>query len=368
MKWPQLPSKLSPYCLKFTQHVAQFIQKQSPLGKWQQHSWSLAVSGGIDSVSLAYALAIIAKRKLLAAHQIPNQLIHINHKSRATHEHERESKSLGELSHILGLKFISYEAPQTTIGASELVWRDLRKFFFQEHAKQYSQYILQAHHLDDSWEWALLQSMKSSNPKHSLGIPFRHGPFMRPFLCVTKKQITKFASQLNIPHFRDETSADLRLERNFLRLQITPTLQKRYPSYLKFYAFQSQQKAHEYHLAWREVDEGKWFFESQNSKFFLWTPDKRKKDLLLPLNEMRLAIEYLSNSHRGKHAAQLQQLQQTWINHRKGPVDFSGDVQVKILKDFQILFYRRGFIWNDSIALFSFKKWSELFLGNRETN
>ncbi|MDH4466965.1 MAG: tRNA lysidine(34) synthetase TilS [Bacteriovoracaceae bacterium] len=386
MKWPQLPKKLTPYTLKFTQHVARFLESQMPLGKadkWRKSSLSspvsVAVSGGVDSVSLVYVIALLRdqERKIFKGQSqcfdklTKVNLIHVNHKSRPPKQHQQEANALNDLAKQLGMEFSLYESPTPTVGQNELDWRNLRKIIFSHHAQTFSQKIFQGHHLDDSWEWSFLQNLKSSHPQHSLGIPFKSGPLIRPFLCVTKKQILHFARDLKIPYFKDETQTHLNFERNFLRSQITPIIEKRYPKYLKFYALQSMQKAHEYQLSWKKIAGGSWCqiqtFKEQQPTVFIWRADVRDKNSLLPNSEMRSMIEYLSNTHRGKHAAQLAQLSDTWRNHKSGPVSFSGGVEAKIIKDFKIIFYKRSesqalgaYLSSDpKLALLDFKKWPE---------
>jgi tRNA(Ile)-lysidine synthase TilS/MesJ len=53
--------------------------------------------------------------------------------------------------------------------------------------------VVTAHNLDDSFEWWLLQNLKSGRVKSSLGIPLVRGHYLRPFLCVSK--ISAYAQQ-----------------------------------------------------------------------------------------------------------------------------------------------------------------------------
>jgi tRNA(Ile)-lysidine synthase len=350
MKWPQIPQKLPPFSYKFTLHLGHFLAQnlRSP-----QKTWAIAVSGGIDSLSLLYALAILKRQKCREIGEL--QLVHINHRSRPASEHALEKSALKNLAEQLNIAFFYYEATQDGRDSGEWEWRKLRKHFLKEHSLKHQANIIEGHHLDDSWEWHFLQQAKSGDPKKSLGIPYRSGPVIRPFMCVTKKQIGQFARELSIPFFADQTSLNLNLERNFLRANITPMMQARYPKYLKFYALQAQLKAEALDLSWLKIDHGKWSKQEVegNVVAFLWQSESKSKSSVLPRQAILQALGILSPKKRGSFASQISQLQNAWSNHRSGPIHFSGGVKAKIIKDFRIVFYV-----GDSISLL--EEWVEL--------
>jgi len=350
MKWPQIPQKLPTFSYKFVHQVAKFLQFNHGFQrKVFPKKWCFAISGGVDSVSLLFAFLILRNhasfKKIISRVGLVDEwnleVAHVNHRSRNQREHQMEIQAIAQLCKLYGLPFYVYESERDLKDSNEEEWRSVRKHFLLEHAKKTSSLIVEGHHLDDSWEWSFLQTLKTGDPRHSLGVPYGNGPMIRPFLCVSKKQIKKFAKSLSIPFFKDETSTNMNLERNYLRSKVRPILDKRYPSMLKFHAIQAQIKAQNLGLSWVKLAKGEWWIScfSKDLKILLWCCNSQSRNSVLPKDELLKGLEYLSNHHRGKFSAQLGQLQEAWKNNRSGPIHFSGGLQVKILKNFQIIFF-----------------------------
>ncbi|WP_438893622.1 ATP-binding protein, partial [Bacillus cereus group sp. BC326] len=60
---------------------------------------------------------------------------------------------------------------------------------------------------------------------------FSQGQLLRPLLTVTRQQIEQFAQSHQLSSVNDESNADLRYDRNFLRHQVAPILTQRWPSF-----------------------------------------------------------------------------------------------------------------------------------------
>ena len=94
--------------------------------------------------------------------------------------------------------------------------------------------LLTAQHLDDQAETLLLQLLRGSGTKGLSAMP-RIKPFGRGFLCrpildYRKKDILDYARQHQLNWIEDESNAEERFDRNYLRHTVLPLLEKRWPA------------------------------------------------------------------------------------------------------------------------------------------
>lgn len=96
--------------------------------------------------------------------------------------------------------------------SQEEYWRNERYNFFSKYS---SEPIILAHHLNDCVETWVMTSLRG-NP--SL-IPY-HNPkynIYRPFLMVSKKEITEWSKRKNVEWVLDSSNNDTSLNRNYVR-------------------------------------------------------------------------------------------------------------------------------------------------------
>ena len=90
--------------------------------------------------------------------------------------------------------------------------------------------ILLAHHRDDVFETILLRLFRGTgvdglsglNEKRSLG----KGEIIRPFLNLSKSDLEIFVHKNDLPFVEDDTNLNNDFDRNFLRNEIVPSLEK----------------------------------------------------------------------------------------------------------------------------------------------
>ena len=97
--------------------------------------------------------------------------------------------------------------------------------------------LLLAHHQDDQVETLVLQLLRGAGP-HGLAamgdaVPFQAGRMIRPLLDVTRTQIELYAREKQLHWIEDPSNASDAFDRNYLRRQVMPLLEKRWPSYRK---------------------------------------------------------------------------------------------------------------------------------------
>jgi tRNA(Ile)-lysidine synthase len=94
-------------------------------------------------------------------------------------------------------------------------------------------WLLTGHHLDDQVETLLLNLLRGSGPDGLAAMPevrrFAAGWLVRPLLDVTRGELAAFASLRKLAWLDDPANAILDFDRNFLRQEILPRLEGRWP-------------------------------------------------------------------------------------------------------------------------------------------
>ncbi len=94
--------------------------------------------------------------------------------------------------------------------------------------------LLTAHHRDDQAETLLLQLLRGSGPAGLAGMPelapFGPGWHLRPLLAFDRSTLHDYAYAAGLEWTEDDSNSDSRYDRNFLRQQVIPLLQRRWPS------------------------------------------------------------------------------------------------------------------------------------------
>lgn len=93
-------------------------------------------------------------------------------------------------------------------------------------------YILTAHHLDDSLETFLINFTRASGLDGLTGIPKQNGYIIRPLLAFSRNEIETFAKENTIKWREDSSNASDKYLRNKLRHDVIPILKELNPSLL----------------------------------------------------------------------------------------------------------------------------------------
>jgi tRNA(Ile)-lysidine synthase len=94
--------------------------------------------------------------------------------------------------------------------------------------------VLLAHHADDQAETLLLQLLRGAGPRGLAAMPvFTPGKpaFLRPLLRTERTTLAAYARARSLSWIDDESNAQRRYARNFLRHEIAPRLGERFPGY-----------------------------------------------------------------------------------------------------------------------------------------
>lgn len=115
--------------------------------------------------------------------------------------------------------------------STQMAARTLRYEWFEKIRKENNYHsIATAHHLDDQLETILLNITKGTGIKGLTGMQAKNGSIIRPLLEVSKQQIIDYAKENNITFREDSSNASDDYQRNLIRHQIVPQLQKINPS------------------------------------------------------------------------------------------------------------------------------------------
>lgn len=298
----------------FFNHVSQFIsgvcRPSSLLGEHM-----IAVSGGLDSMTLLWFAARLHHEGIIGS----VRAVYVHHQTRVGQD--REQKLVQDFCKELSVPF----------KALKISWDDGRapKSNFEDRARQKRRQVLlnelkkseklwMGHHLDDSYEWWLMQRSRSTNLRTSLGIPVRNGHIVRPFLCVTRKQIEKVAAFEGIKFIQDPTNNSLRFDRNYLRHEVIPRIKKRYPKFLKHYAHMANAGAQNLGVS---------LLHQGYNNIFVYADGAMLVGEKFVEYEIRELIHQFSNVKRGELTESILKMQKAIAKHKKGPFDFSGGVR-----------------------------------------
>jgi len=309
------------YTDRVVKHLASFVKEYSLFKK--ESELLLAVSGGIDSIMMLHGIHELRRY----GYSCSVRVININHGTRA--EQADEAQLVSDICNGLGFEFKGFNLDGLDTESNfENNARKMRYQVFDE-IKKPNELLLLAHHIDDSYEWSILQSLRSSSVDGAIGIPVVNGSIRRPLMCLTKKQITRYAKVFDLPYLEDPTNEQTKHERNFLRHQIISGLGNRHPQYLKHYVYRQNELARRLgkHLIHSEKNaftcrKGNGFAEIYNISSGL---DFSGFDY-----SVIKAVQFLNGEGRGTLQSQIQKIKQAMLNNKYGPLTLTGGMKAYI--------------------------------------
>lgn len=208
------------FLAKLRQQLAELERACSPSGL------AVAFSGGIDSRVL-----------LEGCHRLelglPLRALHVDHGLQA--ESSRWAEHCRNVAGVLG---VDIEVAGVTVHADaghsiEAAAREARYAALGALLSP-DEMLLTAHHEDDQLETVLLRLIRGAGVRGLRGV-LEHGQFAggyigRPLLAFSKTEIADAANQWGLDWIEDPSNRDERFDRNFLRSNLVPVLQQRWPS------------------------------------------------------------------------------------------------------------------------------------------
>ena len=183
----------------------------------------VAVSGGLDSVTLLHLLCKLNFNNLIVAH--------VNHKIRTgSNGEELFVKNLcGNLKVPFYKKCLNPYAANKKSNIENWARIERYSYFFEILTQTCSKWIMTAHHANDQVETLFMNMAKKTGVQGLAGIAEQNEHILRPLLRFEKKDIRKFALKMGYSFFEDPSNNDIRLSRNFIRHEIVFPWQKSNP-------------------------------------------------------------------------------------------------------------------------------------------
>jgi tRNA(Ile)-lysidine synthase len=200
----------------------------------------VALSGGIDSIALLAALAgepsadVRPRKAARSRRRAPRiRAVHVHHGLHPNAElwtaHcEKAAAQLGVPLTVLRVKVARPRGSSLEAAARAVRYEALAS------ALQPGEVLLTAHHEDDQLETVLLQLMRGAGVAGLAAMPevapFAGAWLVRPLLSCSRAEIEDWVRAQGLTWVDDETNADERLDRNYLRRRVLPALRERWPS------------------------------------------------------------------------------------------------------------------------------------------
>ncbi|MEM8764584.1 MAG: tRNA lysidine(34) synthetase TilS [Bacteroidota bacterium] len=220
---PKTPNLADKVLTGFQNH----IEKQFPFLK--KASLIIACSGGLDSVVLTNLCHAMGLRLILA---------HCNFNLRGAESDADEDfvVALGKRLSI-PVKTISFETEKEKSKRNESVQmtaRTLRYEWFNTLVSEgVGEYVLTAHHLDDTLETFLINLSRGTGIQGLTGIPEKQGYVVRPLLQSSRKELLSYAKAQGLSWREDQSNQDTKYLRNQIRKDIVPALKEIRPDFLE---------------------------------------------------------------------------------------------------------------------------------------
>lgn len=198
----------------------------------QPRKFVLAFSGGVDSRVMLQLLAHFQNRY----RDIQCIAVHVHH---GLSEHADSWQQQCERWASDAAIPLYVERVNLQLGSRVSIEQAARDARYQALNKyiEADDVLLTGQHCDDQVETFLLALKRGSGPAGLSAMAqageFGQGFMIRPLLSVPRHEIEEFAKVEKLEWLEDESNQDTKFDRNFLRHQVTPQLNQRWPGFRK---------------------------------------------------------------------------------------------------------------------------------------
>lgn len=190
----------------------------------------VAVSGGADSVALLCACERVATRL-----GIRIEAVNCNFHLRGE-ESDRDSAFTAELCDRLGIRLhcldynVALYMEQHPGLSTEMACRELRYAdFFRICLEEGLERVAVAHNADDDIETMMLAMMRGSGTRGLRGMDDDNGRVIRPLLGIPRAEIEAYLAAIGQDFITDSSNLTSDYRRNFIRREVLPLLESRWP-------------------------------------------------------------------------------------------------------------------------------------------
>ena len=178
----------------------------------------IAISGGVDSAVLTHIF-----HKL----ELNFRTVFINHNQKGSKELKQSAQALSD---ILKLNHKCIETDIKT-DSSETVMREARYEVLNNDIDE-KEILITAHHRDDKVETFFINLLRGTRLKGLTSIALKRKNIIRPLINTSKSQIIEYAKDNDIYFQNDVTNFDNSISRNWIRNELIPEIENRFPGNL----------------------------------------------------------------------------------------------------------------------------------------
>ncbi len=194
----------------------------------------IALSGGLDSVTLCYLL-----KEWAPQHKVSLVAAHLNHGLRGR-EAKDDADSVKKLAKSWGINcYLSSEDVSSVARKKKITIQEAARLcryaFLEEVAqKEKARWIALGHNADDQVETFLLNLMRGGGSRGLRGMePVSRVKIIRPLWHIWRSEIETFAQEKRLAHRHDSSNRSTKYFRNKVRLELLPLLEKKYSHGIK---------------------------------------------------------------------------------------------------------------------------------------
>ena len=176
----------------------------------------VAVSGGADSLALAYAVSMEVKKLAL-------QL------SAVTIDHQLQDKSSDQAATVVEqMKTLGVECTieKITVEITDGLESSARRARYEAFGRLNAAAIFLGHTHNDQAETVLLGLSRGSGTRSLSGMAEVNGKYIRPFLTITREQTEQACAEIGLTPWNDPHNKDSQFARVRVRTQALPVLEE----------------------------------------------------------------------------------------------------------------------------------------------
>jgi tRNA(Ile)-lysidine synthase len=180
----------------------------------------VAVSGGADSLALAYALSVESEKLAISVVGVT-----VDHQlqSASSSQAEKVVDQLAKFGLTCAIKRVTVDIKEgLEASARKVRYEVINEMAIQENAVA----VFLGHTKDDQAETVLLGLARGSGTRSLSGMAEHNGIYIRPLLEITRIQNEQFCKEVGLDYWNDPHNQDLQFARVRVRNEALPVLEK----------------------------------------------------------------------------------------------------------------------------------------------
>lgn len=284
----------------------------------------LATSGGLDSMVMVHLLQKLSYSIAIA---------HCNFQLRGVESFEDQNfvndYALSNQIPIFITQFDTKAFAEDYKVSTQVAARDLRyNWFYELLETENFDYILTAHHADDTIETFFINLVRGTGLDGLTGIPAQNGSVIRPLLIFSRQEIESYAIENAISWREDSSNASDKYLRNKIRHHLVPMLKELKSDFI--YSFQKTQN---------HLQEAQLLVEDASIMVYQQVAKEVDNEIYFDLNQLKRLPNYSSYLYQWLNEYGFTAWQDIYdiVDSQSGKQVFSKEFRVVKDRDFLIL-------------------------------